>query len=196
MIVSVVASGPSALECGAARAPGYVIACNDMFRHAKCDAVISMDGLWTRARIPDYFDALDSRSIHLRRSAFKYFEDGPSQYPFVNIFDCDNKSDVMSPDARVLNGRHTGQCALNLAFTMKPRTVFLYGFDLRGKDTGHCHRDYEWKGQGNTNNATKFREWADGFGVSAQYFNAAGIAVYNTNPKSAIRAFKHGRPPA
>jgi hypothetical protein len=76
---------------------------------------------------------------------------------------------------------------------MKPRTVFLYGFDL-GKDTGHCHRDYEWKGQGNTNNLTKFREWADGFGVSARYFAAAGISVFNTNRKSAVKAFKFGKP--
>ena len=195
MIVSVVASGPSALECGAAHAPGYVIACNDMFFHARPDAVFSMDGLWAKHRVPKFFSQPNSGcAIHLRRSAFKYIG-GPATYSHINVFDCDTKSDVMSPDASVLNGRHTGQCALNLAFTMNPRTVFLYGFDL-GKDTGHCHRDYEWKGQGNTNNQTKFREWRDGFEVSAQYFRAAGIAVHNTNKYSGIRAFKYGRPPA
>lgn len=196
MIVSVVASGPSALECGARRPPGYVIACNDMFMHVDCpSAVFSMDGLWAKNRIPRYFTQPRADcQVFLRRSAFKYFPDGPASFPHVNVFECDNASDVMSPDRTVLNGRHTGQCALNLAFTMKPRTVFLYGFDLNSHDTGHCHRDYEWKGQGNTNNARKFREWVDGFDVSARYFEAAGIQVFNTNPRSAIRAFKHGRP--
>jgi len=194
MIVSVVASGPSALECGASHAPGYVIACNDMFIYTRPSAVVSMDGIWCRERVPKYFSRPNSEcSVHVRRSAFKYFPDGPAAYPHINVFECDNKSDVMSPDRRTLNGRHTGQCALNLAFTMKPRTVFLYGFDL-GRDTGHCHRDYEWKGQGNTNNADKFREWIDGFEVTARFFQAAGIAVYNTNRHSAIRAFKYGRP--
>jgi hypothetical protein len=193
-VVSVIASGPSAAACEAENAPGYRIGVNDMFRHVRVDAVLSMDGLWAFNRLPVYFaKPTASVQVHVRRSAFKYFPDKRDAFPHINVFDCDNKSDVMSPDRRVLNGRHSGQCALNLAFTMKPRTVFLYGFDLTDPEQ-HAHPDYEWKGQGNTNSVGKFREWADGFDASAVYFRAAGIQVFNTNRRSGIRAFPYWTP--
>lgn len=204
-IVSVIASGESWKTCGADRAPGFVIAVNDMFRHVPHDAVLSMDGLWAKNRATEVLTQMfmwedtRPRDFYLRRSAHKYFNRGDKQFQHitrVHVFDCDNHSDVMSPNPAVLNGRHSGQCALNLAFTRRPRTVFLYGFDLRGDALGHGHPDYEWKGQGNTNNASKFREWADGFHVSAKFFDAAGIRVFNTNPESAIKAFPFGRPAA
>lgn len=193
-VVSVVASGPSALRCGAATAPGYVIACNDMAFKVRRDAIISMDGIWTRERLDRAYMETSSTPIYIRRSAFKFFTTREHGYPGVNVFDCDNKSDVLSPDPKVLNGRHTGQCAVNLAFTLKPRTIFLYGFDLRGDALGHCHADYEWKGEGNTNNARKFREWAEAFKNVRPQFDAFGIEVINTNPDSAVRAFKFGKP--
>lgn len=191
-VVSVIACGPSAPQCGADKAPGYRIAVNDAFLHFDHDCVLSMDGIWARERVPVYWAAAGT-PLHLRRSAFKYFPNGRQDYPHINCFDCDNHSDEMSPDRHTLNGRHSGQCALNLAFTMRPRCVFLYGFDL-GEPT-HFFGPYAWHGEGNTNNETKFREWRRGFENSAQYFNMAGIQVWNTNPESRIKAFPHGRPP-
>lgn len=191
-IVSVLACGPSAVDCGAGAAPGYRIAVNDAFLHFDHDCVLSMDGIWARERVPVHF-ATAGTPIHLRRSAFKYFPNGRDDYPHINVFDCDNHSDVMSPDRHTLNGRHSGQCALNLAFTMRPRVVFLYGFDLR--EPTHFFGQYEWhRREGNTNSEEKFRGWADGFHNSAQFFHAAGIQVFNTNKKSRIKAFPYGRP--
>lgn len=196
-VVSVVASGPSALRCGAATAPGYVIACNDMAFKVRRDAVCSMDGIWVRERYDKVVRSPNDPPVYFRRSALKYLPDNVRADLFwrgLKVFECDNKSDVLSPDPKVLNGRHTGQCALNLAFTLKPRTIFLYGFDLRSDALGHCHADYEWKGEGNTNNARKFREWAEAFKNVRPQFDRFGIEVINTNPDSAVRAFKFGKP--
>lgn len=195
--VSVVASGPSALACGAGGAPGYVIAVNDAFKYVRHDAVLSMDGIWTRERVPRYFDTPTAgKALHIRRSAFKYFPKGPAAYPHANVFDCDVNSDFLSADPRVLNGGNSGQCGIALAFTMRPKRIFLYGFDMQPAALGHFHSDYEWKGEGNTNNARKFSTWADRMENVAQQCHAFGVRVFNTNPRSAIRAFEFGRPEA
>lgn len=192
-VVSVVACGPSALECGTARAPGFVIAVNDAYRHVRHDAILSMDGRWAMNRLPD----LDTDvPVYLRRSAFKHVD--PAQVRTdtlrrVQVFDCDHTSDLFAKRSNVLNGPNSGYCALNLAYCLHPRTVYLFGFDHKG---AHFHPESEWRqrGEGCSNSPRKFAEWSASCYEARRFFDEAGIQVFNTNPDSLVRAFKFGKP--
>lgn len=191
-IISVVACGPSALKCGAAKAPGFVIAVNDAFRHVRHDAVLSMDGRWAKNR---FLEAVRSPELWLRTSAFGHvdFSDsrGPQDYPNLRLFENDNKSDVLSINPQRLNGANSGYCALNLAFTMKPRYVYLFGFDYRGVGK-HFFPEYEWyaTGEGCRNTPRKFADWSTSFYQARRQFDDIDCTVYNTNRESLVRAFK------
>ena len=197
-VVSVVGCGPSALKCGAERAPGYVIAVNDAFRHVRHDAVLSMDGRWAKHRFLEAYNK--APAMWLRGSAFGHidFDDmrGEQHYPKLTIFDCDTKSDEFGSNPTRLNGGNSGYCAINLAFTMTPRTVYLFGFDYTSPGK-HFHPESEWsqRGEGCTNTPRKFAVWSVAFQTAREYFDRIGCKVINTNRNSAVRSFKFGDAP-
>lgn len=198
-IVSVVACGPSALKCGAQQSPGTRITVNDAFWYVASDRTLSMDGRWARYRWP-LFRALAAPHLHLRRSAYGHVRkacNGEPPYEFTrhcSVFDCDINSTLFGDDETQLNGRNSGYCALNLAFVLKPRVVYLFGFDMN--ESTHFFGEYDWhengRKEGCTNSRAKFSEWVKDFSSAAEQFRAAGIRVINTNPQSAIRDFEFG----
>lgn len=192
-VVSVVACGPSAIECGAKRAPGFVIAVNDAYRHVRHDAVLSMDGRWTENRLPGML--AEGPPIYLRRRAFEHIKPehrvptGVLQR--VQVFDCDHTSDALSDAKLHFNGPNSGYCALNYAYSLRPRTVWLFGFDHRG---GHFHPESEWRqrGEGSQNSPRKFADWSVSCYEARRYFDNIGAHVINTNRNSLVRAFEFG----
>ena len=193
-VVSVVACGPSALLCGAADAPGHVIAVNDAFLSVRHDRVISMDGRWSMHRVPAHFAGTEWPPLHLRRSAFdKVPNNKHEDYKHIRTFDCDWQSAAFGKHIYQLNGPNSGYCALNLAYVMRPELVVLYGFDHAG---GHFHAESEWRqrGEGCANSDAKFKVWVGACKTARQMFDARNIRVINTNPESRIRAFEFGRP--
>lgn len=186
-VVSIVGGGPSALECGAARAPGYVIAVNDAYQHVRHDAVLSMDGRWALHRMPD-FGGRNGPTLWLRRRALTKLG-GFNQvlWPRVRVFDCDHNSPHFGGPGQ-LNGGNSGYCAMNLAWQMWPKTVYLFGFDHTG---GHFHPEYEWRlrGEGSCNSPEKFRNWAKDCKRARELFDERGVEVFNTSDRSTISAF-------
>lgn len=192
-VVSIVACGPSALKCGAARAPGHVIAVNDAYRHVRYDTALSMDGRWAQYRIADFRQRPPPR-LWLRRSAWNHVpatEHWRDESKWLRIFDCDRKNDEFSMVEAQFNGPNSGYCALNLAWQMKPKRVYLFGFDHKGD---HFHPESEWvlRGEGSRNGARKFASWSASCYVAREYFDNAGVHVINTNANSAVRAFDFG----
>lgn len=195
-IVSIVAGGPSALKCGASVAPGYVIAVNDSYQHVRHDAVLSMDGRWAMHRAPEWFDRDDAKPLHLRDKAWRKVQlPERTGIPALSIFNNDNKTGRFGQTQHTLNGPNSGYCALNLAFTMRPFTVYLYGFDHRGD---HFYPESEWRkrGEGSVNGAGKFVEWASYCFAAQTQFQRHGIDVVNTYNDSRITAFRFGSPAA
>lgn len=192
MIVSVIGCGPSALRCGAERSPGIRVGVNDAYRHVYCNHVVSMDGRWFDNRWEDFCDAM-SPMLHTRIGT-----KGAENLPKVcrtQPFKCDRKTTKFGDSISQLNGENSGYCALNLAYLLKPTTIYLYGFDMTfEKGSDHFFGDYEWKGQGCSNSAGKFAKWAKEMDDAARQFEEAGIEVFNTNKQSAIKAFKYGVP--
>lgn len=191
-VVSIVACGPSAIECGAEHAPGYVLAVNDACLHVRHDAVVSMDGRWSVNRVREIL--YNESQIWLRDRAWAKVD-----YPFkpatVRTFSVDTKSHVLGNTTDLLVGLNSGAVALNLAALMHPDRIYLYGFDAAfAGEKSHFFGDYDWAGQGDKLFPKKFRLWQAQMNAFAPQLKVLGIRVINTNKVSAIRSFEFGKP--
>ena len=172
--ITIVAGGWSASRFNLAKLPGQIIAVNDSARYLpRCDIAISMDRLWAENRV-EQIKRLGI-PLWLRRSASRSIED----FPLLTRFDNDHESTTLSDAPGVLNGTHSGFCALNLAYQMKPRAIILIGFDMAHGPRGERHwfPDYPWKNGGGSS-VGKLAEWATQFETAARQLLASQIAVY------------------
>lgn len=180
----------SAVDLGALC--GFVIGVNDAaVYYGHPDAVVSMDRLWTEHR----WEWLRARqgATWLRRSAV---QNCPHRWTELQVFECDNESTEFSDDHGTLNGTNSGMCALNLAWLIQPRRVFLLGFDMNRSPAGRAywHPPYPWTRPEGATTEGKYKAWAKQYDRAAQRFAAAGIKVFNVSPKSALQSFKKIQP--
>lgn len=188
--ITVLAGGWSASKVDLRKLPGTVIAVNDAAYYApKWDICVSMDRIWAENRIEVLRRQM--KPIWLRRSTIRNFPmRNLSDMRPIMLFECDHTSTTLAEapapgEPRHLNGTHSGFCALNLAYQMRPRQVFLVGFDmaLGPKGERHWFPDYPWKNGGGSG-ARRLAEWASQFQTAADQFLAAQISVYVIGSKS------------
>lgn len=193
--ITIIASGTSVLNVALDRLCGFVIGVNDSaIKAPHVDAIVSMDRLWAEYRWPQLQRM--RRPTWLRRSAVQNIvavEQPDTEW--LTVFENDNESSVFAPQAHdpdppQLNGTNSGACALNLAYQMAPKRIFLLGFDMcRDRlSRAYWHDAYPWRPQGGTTNG-KYAEWAGQFAEAKKAFDAAQIEVINVSPQSAIRVF-------
>jgi len=202
-LMSIVATGPSAVECGAETAPGTVIAVNSAMEYFRFDIGLTMDGIYSVENLPRVMQHHPTNSYFVRQSAFVHMVDAHESRPWGDIplvvYNCDvdctdfhRSTDVIKKrPARhvILNGDNSGYNALALAARFKPQTLLLYGYDLTA-DLGHFFDDYPWHGKGSKNTHAKFAKWRQDMHAARRQFDAIGTRVINMNPKSAIDAFE------
>lgn len=175
---------------------GTVIAVNDSAILApRWDIAVSMDRLWTEGRIEQLrrrcTETEPPRKAWIRKSALQNIEAQPQDAGFIQPFDCDHESTIFSVIPERLNGSNSGACALNLAWKLRPRRVFLLGFDMNRDPDGRAYwyPPYPWStGKGSTTDG-KYRNWARQFEDAAAAFAAIECQVFNVSPKSAIDTF-------
>lgn len=168
---------------------GTVIGVNDAALLAPVDLAVSMDRLWTEGRWADLVRL--GIPAYIRRNALQNIEPAVQAAAlWLHPFECDHTSVEMSPDLAVLNGTHSGLCALNLAYILAPARVILVGFDLSLGPYGerHWYPPYPWALQGGTSRG-KFKQWAGQLAGPAAQFLAAGIDVVNVSDSTAVRNF-------
>lgn len=173
--VSILAGGWSARAYDVQRLPGHVIGVNEAGILARCDAIVSMDRLWTESRWAQ-LQAL-ARPAWIRAAALKKI---PPHWPhWLRRFECDHTSAVMSDDPAVLNGTNSGLCAVNLAFQLRPRVLRLYGMDLSNGPNGERHwwPDYDFKPAGKGTSDGSFRAWRGHLDEGLRQCREAGIVV-------------------
>lgn len=185
--ITIIGGGWSVRNVPLERVRGYVIGVNESGVLApRVDAIVSMDRLWTENR----WEQLLRRSgpTWLRRSAVQNLK---SRWPDLVIFDNDHTSSEFSEDPRTLHGTNSGACALNLAFQLRPRRLFLLGFDMNRDSKGrpYWHEPYSWANQNGGTTNGRYREWATQFRSAAAAFTRAGVEVFNVSPCSAIADF-------
>jgi hypothetical protein len=179
--ITVLAGGWSAGRFDLQALPGWVIGVNDAALHARVDAIISMDRLWTEHRWPEVTAKV--LPTWIRRSALKNIGARPF---WLRPFECDHTSAQMTGAAGYLNGTNSGLCAVNLAFQFRPRLIRLYGMDLARGPKGQCHfhPPYPWAPQGATKPG-KFAEWRRHLEQAIRQCKAEGIEVRTvTAPES------------
>lgn len=197
-VLSIVAGGWSFAGFDHKTVPGQVIAVNDTLLHftSELSYVVSMDRLWTENR----WENLKRRAIpsYLRRSSFKNIhlaDEGAGGWcEWLHTFECDREPAAPFGETfGQLNGRNSGACAINLAYVLRPRELYLFGFDMNRSPDGkaYWYPGYEWNGKGNkgATGAGKYAEWVTDCREYAKQFAAIGTKVWNVSPVSAIDAF-------
>lgn len=185
--IIIIGGGPSVLDFDINQITprGLVIGVNDAAIHADVDVAVSMDRLWFENRYQMLLDR--ELPTYIRRSATQNIIE--RHLEGFNLFECDNESNRMSKDERILNGTNSGMCAVNLAYVWKPKRVWLFGFDMKRADDGrpYWYPPYPWaKPEGGTG-AKKYAQWADQFEDIFLQFADAGIMLMNVNERSAIK---------
>lgn len=188
--VSIVAGGWSFEGVDHAKLPGIVIAINDsgIWLNKLPDYILSMDRLWTEGR----WERLCGLSIqtYLRRDACKNVLAG--NRPWCRQFNCDIRNQTFSSEYLTLNGDNSGTCGLNLSWQMKPKELFLFGFDMCRSPDGkpYWYPPYAWASSRGGTSGGKYKAWAKRMKAAADQFAAIGTRVFNVSPKSAIECFE------
>lgn len=172
--VTVLAGGWSARQY-LDRLEGTIVGVNDAAIFSPCDIAVSMDRLWTENRWAHLVEI--GKPAWLRRSACKNI---PRPLPnWACTFENDHESTVFTDDPETLNGTHSGFCALNLAYQLRPKRLVMVGFDMGKGPDGEAHwwPDYPWAKPGGATTSGRFKAWAAQFAGAAAQFKAAGIAV-------------------
>lgn len=190
-IVTVLAGGWCANMVDKDNLPGTIIGVNDSAIYARCHAAVSMDRLWTEHRWPDLVGI--GRKCFIRDAALKNIHDRPE---WLRPFGCNYKALDFSTDPRVLNGTNSGYCALNLAYLLKPKRVYLVGFSMNRSPNGaaYWYQPYSWTKDEGATKPGKYDEWAMQMDAAQRQFKAAGIDVANVSPSSSITAFRRLTP--
>lgn len=172
--ISILAGGWSATRFDVNALPGFVIGVNESGVLARCDAVVSMDRLWTENRWARLNELV--LPTWIRRAAMKNIHHRPF---WVTVFENDHTSAQMSDQRGVLNGTNSGLCAVNLAYQMRPALIRLYGMDLANGPNRerHWHPDYEFKTAGKGTSDGTFRNWRADMDSAIAQCAAKGIEV-------------------
>lgn len=186
-VISIIAGGWSVRGVDLDRVPGTIIGVNDSVIHApRCDIAVSMDRLWVEYRFPQLRER--GKLAWLRRSAVQNVE---RKFPWLHVFECDHESPEFVDAPDMLNGTNSGLCAFNLAYQMRPKQILLFGFDMKRGANGEAYwyPPYPWTSKAGGTSSRKYQTWAGEFFAAAARCKAAGIAVLNASPASAIDVF-------
>lgn len=191
-IVSIVSGGPSASLVDLASVPGFVIGVNNAALHApRIDAAITMDRRWSEAYWTWFKQKNEARwlDLYLRPNNVLNISERPD---WLHVYHCNHRTHVMSDEPGTLNGTNSGGVALNLAYAMRPKRLYLFGFDYCSA-SGHHH----WFAKGETGrvgdypiHANRYRNWAREFDDVGRQFKARGIDVINVSTQSVVTAFR------
>jgi len=188
--MSIIGGGWSFANVDPAKLPGHVISVNEAAVLLDPQTIhygVSMDRLWCEHR----YSLLKQRKVLMfgRRAAVKNLMDWEDQ-GFV-IFDNDHTSIRFSESMGTLNGTNSGMCALNLAYKMRPKLLYLFGFDHCRSPAGkaYWHEPYPWADPMGATKPGKYAEWSRQYDAAAALFKGYGCQVFNVSPQSSIQVF-------
>lgn len=143
---------------------GYAIGVNDAAVRAPVNMGLSMDRRWADWRLED----IKNKPFWLRKLSI------PAKWEGLNFFKSNHETDTFSKETGTLNGRNSGHCAVNLAYQMKPKQIFLFGFDMKG---GYWYPQYPWTVPKRTESRI-LQNWVTGFIEAKRMCDEAGIELF------------------
>lgn len=164
---------------------GLIIGVNESFFIADCDVCFSIDICWIRSNNKRIKQAVDAgKTVALAVSPHQMQDKwviDRAQY-FLR-----RHRSILSENVGEISGDNSGHGALNLAYHLRPRRIFLLGIDLRSDaSVTHWHDVYSNIG----NYKKSYNHWTAQFEETKRYLDAAGIEVYNCNPDSNVAVFR------
>jgi len=165
-VVIVAAAGNSMKEMDLKeiRKRGYLIGVKNCAWLLNADIGISLDRKWAT----EYGDKLQGKPWLLYRYPGQWSWDGLEQFASTD-------TDVFSEEKNVLNGNNSGYCAFNLAYQMRPKTVYLFGFDFTGKP--YWYGKYPWKSKVKKEGSYISLDWVPYFKKAKKLCDKANIEV-------------------
>lgn len=189
-VISIIGGGYSFSHVDHHKVPGNILCVNDSFKYfqGKTDGILTMDRLWTEYRWVDIKN--EGKPFYARRSALQNIRDWRERH-WAHLFDNDNHSVTFSEDPAILNGTHSGACAINFAYQHRPEELYLFGFDMQRGPAGqpYWYPSYPWSQSGATK-PRKYEMWAKEFDLIAKQLKLAGIKAYIVSDRSLIKSFE------
>jgi len=111
---------------------GYVIGVKNAAWCAPADIGVCMDRHWTE----QFISFLKGKPWWLRKVPKDLEWEG------LRKFKCNHLSNEFAEEEGTLNGGNSGYCAVNLAYQMRPKRIFLIGFDMTGE--AYWYEPYWW----------------------------------------------------
>lgn len=159
---------------------GFTIGVNQSSVDFDVDMAISMDRLFMEGR----YKILERKGVptYFRRCAWKL----GYHWDQLELFDGDIKTEFMTDRYGILVGNNSGACAINKAYQLRPKKLFLFGFDMCApKGKHHHHKEYEWTPDNVS--ASKYNYWNKRFKTIYRQLRDNDIEVFNVSPNSAIK---------
>jgi len=149
-----------------------VIGVNDSAIHMPVDYALTMDRLWLEHRI-DKMRELGITTYYRRCTAKNVQPEYPQFVPYFG----DIWRGQMTLEPGHLWGNNSGRVALNLAYQLAPKRVFMLGFDFKLGPNGekHWYPPYSWGGGAKV---SKMAEWSTEFEYAAHQFEMAQCDLY------------------
>lgn len=154
-----------------------------------------MDRRWTEAHYDFFKERNGLIKLYVRPNNVLRIkkQTGWTKPEWLTIYQCDHKAHLMSDVPGQLNGTNSGGVALNLAYSLRPKKLYLFGFD-------YCpgpKREMHWFAQGETGrvgdypiHTGRYAGWAREFNDVAPQFRKQGIDVINVSASSIVMAFR------
>jgi hypothetical protein len=181
--IAIIGGGPSAgqRDLGRLGETLCVAVVNDGFRKLPwADICITADGWWFQKRAKE-LRGFGGRIVAILPG---HVRDVPLRYERVQRL----KGAGVSRDPQAAYfADNSGFAALSWAAANGYRQIALIGFDLNPSG-GHWHEGYEW-GK-NRFGPAHFARWASAFDAVGPEYAAIGMDIVNTNPASAVKAFR------
>lgn len=195
-VVSIISGGFSASQVDLSTVPGFVIGVNNAALHMqRIDGAITMDRRWSEAHYGYFAEKGGAIGLWMRpNNILRLKKTVPGWKPdWVTVYQCDHTAHMMSDEPGRLNGTNSGGVALNLAYSLKPKRLYLFGFDYCPGPKQEMH----WFARGETGrvgdypiHAGRYAGWARQFNDVASQFRAKGIDVVNVSASSIVTAFR------
>jgi len=194
-VISVVGGGWSFKEVDHSKIPGMVIATNDagLMLRRPVQHIVTMDRLWTEYRWPKLIER--KVSFWARRSALQNVKTW-RDHSWVSRFENNEKTVEFSETADVLNGTNSGGCALNLAYILRPRILYMFAFDMCHSPAGEAYwyPPYPWTNKKGGTKPGWYNRWAREFDQIAAQFAKIETKVVNVSSVSRITSFEKRSP--
>ena len=155
---------------------GFTIGVNNSYTSFSCDFGFSLDHVWIKNKAHE-LSFQKRNNLYVAVSPTWQF----SRYPKADgaKYLKRIRNIVMSENPEEVTGLNSGYGAINLAYLMGFKEIFLFGFDMA--PTPHWHGGYSWH---SPVKAQSYVSWKEELLWGEEYLRKKGVSIYNVSPFS------------